>query len=307
MPDVAFLGCAHPHVPALLAVVAGEPSLRLAAVWDADPSAIPLALDGLAVRSPDAAIRRAELVVVCAPTDLRPALTVQAARDGRPVLVAGPVARSAAEADRLAREVTRTRTPAAAALFLRELPALDRLAGLLRERLLGRLASVTAAFTHPRALDGPLRWMREPARAGVGGFGDLALHLLDALAALPAADPPRLSAVALDRPGRAGGDVGGIGLGTWAGVPLAMRAGWAARPGGLRIELAGATGTATLRGGTLELVRDGRPERWIGAPPDPGDALRAFAARAHARRLRPDGLVAAAQAQARLERAVPVA
>jgi hypothetical protein len=199
-----------------------------------------------------------------------------------------------------------------AALFLRELPALARLAGVLRERLIGRLAGVTAALAHPGAVDGwfdgPRAWMRDPARAGVGGFGDLALPIVDALAALRADEPPALHTVVLDRPGTGNADVGGIALGTWAGAPLTVRTSWAARPGGLEVVVVGSAGTATLREGVLVLDRGaGEPERWVGPPPDAGEAVRAFANRLRARRFPRDGLAPAVQAQALLEAAIRVA
>jgi predicted dehydrogenase len=310
--DIALLGCAHPHVPDVLGVLASEPDLRLVAAWDADPSAIPAAISGAAVGRAETAIRRATAAVICAPTDQRPALCVQAARAGCPILVEKPVARTAADARGVAREVARSRTPAMAALFLRELPALARLAGVLRERLLGRLAGVTAVLAHPGAVDGwfdgPLGWMRDPARAGVGGFGDLALHLVDALTALRADEPPALHTVALDRPAPGAADVGGIALGTWAGVPLSVRTSWAVRPGGLDLVVTGSAGTATLHEGVLELDRGGgEPERWVGPPPDAGEAVRAFANRLRARRFPRDGLAPAVQAQALLEAAIRVA
>jgi predicted dehydrogenase len=310
--DVALLGCAHPHVPDVLGVLASEPDLRLAAAWDADPSAIPVAISGAAVGRAETALRRANAAVICAPTDQRPALCVQAARAGCPILVEKPVARTAAEARGVAREIERSRTPAMAALFLRELPALARLAGVLRERLIGRLAGVAATLAHPGAVDGwfdgPIAWMRDPVRAGVGGFGDLALHLVDALAALRADEPPALHAVALDRPGAGPADVGGVAVGTWAGAPLSVRASWATRPGGLEVVVAGAAGTATLRDGVLELDRGaGEPERWVGPPPDAGEAVRAFANRLRARRFPRDGLAPAVQAQAVVESAIRVA
>jgi predicted dehydrogenase len=309
--DVALLGCAHPHVPDVLGVLASEPDLRLVAAWDADRSAIPAAIAGTAVPRAETALRRAHAAVICAPTDQRPALCVQAARAGTPILVEKPVGRTAAEARAVAREVGRSRTPAMAALFLRELPALARLAGVLRERLIGRLAGVSAALAHPGAVDGwfdgPRAWMQDPARAGLGGFGDLALHVVDALVALRADEPPALHAVALDRPGGGRGDIGGTALGTWAGAPLTVRASWAARPGGLEMVVTGASGTATLREGVLELDRGaGEPERWVGPPPDAGEAVRAFANRLRARRFPRDGLAPAVQAQAVVEAAVRV-
>jgi predicted dehydrogenase len=310
--DIALLGCGHPHVPDVLGVLASEPDLRLAAVWDADRSAVPAAVAGAAVSRAETAIGRAHAVVVCAPTDQRPALCAQAARAGRPILVEKPVARSAAEARAVAREIGRSRTPAVAALFLRELSALGRLGALLREGLLGRVASVSAALTHPGAIDGwfegPCAWMRDPRRAGVGGFGDLALHLVDALAVLRPDEPPSLAAVARDRSAPGQGDIGGVALGSWAGAPLTVRASWATRPGGLELVVSAAAGTATLRDGVLELSGSrGRSERWVGAPPDAGEALRAFAARLRAQRFPRDGLAPAVRAQERLEAAVPIA
>jgi predicted dehydrogenase len=303
--DVALLGCAHPHVPDVLGVIASEPDLRLVAAWDEDPSVIPSVLGGQAVGRAETAIRRAHAVVVCAPADQRPALCAAAAQAGRPVLVEKPVALSAADGTLLIRELERSRTPAMPALFLRRLPALERLRGVLRERLLGRIASIDATYAHAGALDGrldgPAAWLRDPARAGVGPFGDLALHLLDAIGLLGREEPPRLAAVALE-------GLGGTGLGSWAGVPLTVRASWATRPGGLQITIAGERGTAVLHGGTLELVgASGEPERWVGAPPEAGEALRGFADALRTRRFPRDGLEPAVRAQATLEAAVRVA
>jgi hypothetical protein len=78
--DIALLGCGHPHVPDVLGVLAGEPNLRLAAVWDRDRSATPVPVSGAAVSRTETAIGRAPAVLICAPTDQRPALCVQAAR-----------------------------------------------------------------------------------------------------------------------------------------------------------------------------------------------------------------------------------
>jgi predicted dehydrogenase len=310
--DIALLGCGHPYVQNVLGVLAGEADLRLVAVWDPDRTSIPVAVSGAAVSRAETAIGRAHAAVICAPTDQRPALCVQAARAGRPILVEKPVARTAAEARAVAREIGRSRTPAVAALFLRELPALGRLGALLREGLLGRIAGVTAALTHPGAIDGwfegPCAWMRDPRRAGVGGFGDLALHLVDALAALRPDEPPSLAAAALDRAAPGQGDLGGVALGTWAGAPVTVRASWATRPGGLEFVVPGAAGTAAVRDGVLELIgARGGVQRWVGAPPDAGEAVRAFAARLRARRFPHDGLAPAIRAQEWLEAAVPVA
>lgn len=308
--DVALLGCGHPHTPDVLGVLASEPDLRLVAAWDADPSAVPGPISAVAVPRAETAIERAQAVVICAPTDQRPALCVQAARAGRPILVEPPVALTAADARALARELERSRTPAVAALFLRELPALHRLRGVLHERLLGRLSGVSASFAHPGALDGhfdgPRAWMRDRRRAGLGSFGERALHLLDALTALPTEEPLGLAAIVLDRPGAI--ELGGAAVGSCAGVPLTVRAGWATRPGGLELVVTGAAGSATLRDGALELSRNAGPDdAWIGAPPDAGEAVRAFAVHLRARQFPRAGLVGAIHAQQLLETAMQLA
>jgi len=294
--DVALLGCGHPHVADVLGVIASEPDLRLAAAWDED--VVPGPISHVSVSRAETAIARAHAVVICAPTDQRPALCVQAARAGRPLLVEKPIALTAADARAVVREVERSRTPGLAALFLRELPALRRLRAMLQARVLGRLASVSAAFAHAGAIEGmfegPRAWMRDPQRAGVGGFGDLALHLVDALAVLAPDEPPVVAATTLD------GNLGGAAVGRAAGVPLTLRAGWASTPGGLELSIAGSAGTAVLREGVIELG----DERWVGPPPDAGEAVRAFAACLRARRFPRDGLERAARAQHVLESAI---
>ena len=303
---ISLLGCAHPHVPDVLGVIAAEPDVRLAAAWDRDPAAIPGAIASHAVRDLDRAISRADAVVVCAPTDERPEICVRAGRAGRPILVEKPVARTAAEARAAARELERSRTPALAALFLRELPALGRLRAVIRSRLLGRISGASATYVHSGALDGMLgnraAWMQDLRRSGAGGFGDLGLHLVDALAALGAATA--LDAVALDRGAPGAADLGGVAAGRWGEVPLTLRTSWVTRPGRLELSLTGSAGTATIREGTLELSGgEGAPERWIGAPPDAGESVRAFLDQLRARRFHRDGLTPVILAQETIERA----
>lgn len=287
-------------------MIAAEPDVRLAAAWDEDPSVVPGVVAAHRVRELEKAISLADAVIICAPTDHRPEVCVRAARAGRPLLVEKPIARTADQARAAAREIDRSRTPALATLFLRELPALARLRAVLRSGLLGRLSGASASYVHSAALDGelsgPAAWMQDPRRSGVGGFGDLGLHLVDAFSALGAS--PVLEAVTLDR-GRPGAtDVGGVGIGRWDETPLSLRTSWVTRPAAFTLSLSGAAGSANVRDGTLELSGpDGAPERWVGAPPDAGTAVRGFLDRLRRRRFAGPGLEAAITAQATIERA----
>jgi predicted dehydrogenase len=306
---VSLLGCEHPHVADVLGVIVSEADVRLASVWSADRSAVPGPVSSYAVRDPDTAIARADTVVICASLDDRPHLAVRAARAGRPILVWTPVAVSAAEASAVAREIVRSRTPAYPSLFLRQLPALGRLRAVLRSDLLGRLSAVSAGYLSSAALGGapPAGGARfeDARRPRVGGMTDLGIHLVDALVALGAR--PRLDAISIDRRGRGRTDVGGVAVGRWADVPLSLRASQIVRPGGIELVVNGSSATATLRDGTLELVSDqGAPERWVGAPPDPAEAVRAFLQRLRTRRLDLNGLQDAIRAHEVLERATSV-
>jgi predicted dehydrogenase len=288
-------------------VIAAEPDVRLAAAWDADASVVPGVVASHRVRDVDTAISRAGAVIICTPTDQRPEICVRAARAGRPILVEKPVAPTAAEARAAAREIERSRTPALAALFLRELPALARLRAVIRSGLLGRISSASASYVHSGVLDGklsgPAAWMLDPRRSGVGGFGDLGLQLVDAFSVLGA--PPALAAIALDR-GRPGStDVGGVAIGRWGEIPLSLRTSWVTRPASFELSVAGSSGSATVREGTLELSgADGMPERWVGAPPEAGMAVRTFLDGLRHRRLGRHGLEVAIRAQDTIERAL---
>jgi predicted dehydrogenase len=300
---VCLLGCEHPHVSDVLGVIVSEPDVRLAAVWSGDRAAVPGPVSSYLVESPDTAIARADVAVVCAPTAQRPQLCVRAARAGRPVLVETPLAARAAEAGAVAREIARSRTPAYPTLFLRQLPALGRLRAALRADLLGRVSAVSVSYLTSAALAGsPAAGTPEGWGGGAGGMVELGIHLVDALAAL--GSRPRLDAMSTDRRTRGGLDVGGVALGRWTDAPLSLRVSQIVRPPGLEVVVNGSSGTAVLRDGALELAGDhGEPERWIGAPPDPAEAVRAFFQRLRARRLELNGLRDALAAHEVLERA----
>jgi predicted dehydrogenase len=303
---VGLLGCEHPHVSDVLGVIVAEPDVRLASVWSGDRAAVPGEVSNYAVRDPDTAIGRADVVVVCAPTAERPQLCIRAARAGRPILVETPLAARAPEARAVAREIARSRTPAYPVLFLRQLPALGRLRAALRAEVLGRVSAVGASYLSSSALAGGSArapaWRQDARWAGVGGMVDLGIHLIDALTAV--GSRPRLDAVSVDRRARGRADVGGVAVGRWGEAPLSLRVSQVVRPGGLELVVNGSGATAVLRDGTLELVGDhGAPERWVGAPPDPAEAVRAFFARLRSRRLDLNGLRDALAAHEVLERA----
>ncbi|MFZ0041585.1 MAG: hypothetical protein WAK93_09780 [Solirubrobacteraceae bacterium] len=147
--------------------------------------------------------------------------------------------------------------------------------------------------------------MLDRRRARSGGLADLAVHLVDALAIL--AQPAALGAAGPDRGPAGSVDLGGTAVGRWGDVPLSVRTSWSVRPEGLELVINGTAASAVVRDGALELATDGGSrDRWVGAPPDAGEALRAFAQRLRRRRLGVDGLEAAIRAQEAVERAAVI-
>jgi predicted dehydrogenase len=278
---VAVLGLAHVHVPDHLDVVETTPGLRLTAVWDGTGlhrSRFPeLARDGVRVALDDA-----DLAIVDTPTADHEAVVAAVVERGIPLFVEKPLGRDAAEARRIAAMIDAAGMPFATGFFLRCLPALHGVRDLVRDGRLGDLIRVDAGFTHDGlrsgAFAGETAWMLDADQAGVGAFGDLGTHLLDALrwlrpnAALTVRGARRTTATdqALE--------VAGTAELTWGeAVPCTVGASWISGPGGLSIRLEGTDATALVDGGRLT-VTGPEPLRREGTPPDARDALRAFVA-----------------------------
>ena len=245
---------------------------------------MPGAIAGPAVGRAETAIRRAHAVVICAPTDQRPALCVQAARAGRPLLVEKPVARTATEARaRGARGRAQSARRRCAALFLRELPALGRLAACCASACSAGWPRRSRPSTHPGALDG---WFDGPAP----GCATPAAPASAASATSPCTSSTRSPrSAATSRRGSPRSTLDRAGAGgrrrrrrRWAPGPACRspcgRAGRRA-PAASSWRVAGAAGTARPARAACSscAAAAATPERWVGAPPDAGEALRAFA------------------------------
>ncbi len=280
--SVALLGIAHVHVGDHLDVIEADPGLRLTAVWDPDQERARSLEPELVVADPVTAATRADIVVVDSVTSAHVELVPVAAAAGKAVFVEKPLGRSGAEAQALAAAIDRAGVPFATGFFLRCLPALRRARALLQEGRLGRLVSAHARFSHPGlddgAFAGPTAWMLDPDEAGMGGFGDLGTHLLDALSWLRPGHRLEVEHARVVTAAGVRSDVGGSALLSWDDeVPAAVHTSWLARPGGLHLALEGTAATATVQDGTLTLT-GGRSQSWTAEPPDARRALQAFVA-----------------------------
>jgi predicted dehydrogenase len=274
---VALLGLAHVHVSDHLDVVETDPGLRLAAVWDGTGlhrSRFP----ELARASVPAALDDADLAVVDTPTAEHEAVVAAVAEREIPLFVEKPLGRDAVEARRIAAMIDGAGIPFATGFFLRCLPVLRQ----VRDGRLGELVRVDAGFTHDGlrsgVFAGETAWMLDPDRAGVGAFGDLGTHLLDALRWLRPDAALTVRAAHLTMEADQALEVAGTAELTWGGtVPCTVGASWISGPGRLSIRLEGTAATALVDGGRLT-VTGPEPLRRQGTSPDARDALRVFVA-----------------------------
>jgi predicted dehydrogenase len=141
-------------------------------------------------------------------------------------------------------------------------PAVQQLAGWAADGTLGRLRHLTFCYQHPGLLEGGLRaWpaLLDRARMGHGGFGDLAVHLIDLAGWI--GGPLEAMACLLEGDGQ-GSDCQGSALlkvraGPHAGALVTLRAGTVLHGPRIDLRLDGESGSAQLREGEIWLHRAG--------------------------------------------------
>jgi predicted dehydrogenase len=282
---IAVLGTAHIHLADHLAAIAADDRAEVCALVE----------DTATGAQAKAALATADAVLICSATDRHRDLLETAVAAGLPTLVEKPLAADPTGTAAAVELIRTAAAPVTTAMFLRHAPALLRVREQLAAGVLGELSGASLAFHHPGLPDGLFArdwaWMLDPARGGGSGFADLAIHLLDLLCWLSPGAALELRGAALHRepgPGREpaaargllpGFDAGGAALLDWGGVPTVVRAGWTARPGGVRLELEGTLGTLRLRAGEVHLATGATGNRsWAHRPPAAADALTGFLA-----------------------------
>jgi predicted dehydrogenase len=130
----------------------------------------------------DALIRDPEVdaVYVATPPDSHEDYARRVAAAGKPAYVEKPMARSAAECDRMVAAFARARLPLFVAYYRRRLPRFLKAEELIQTGALGRVSGVSWRFAAPRR-QADAGWRVDVATAGSGLFLDLASHALDLL------------------------------------------------------------------------------------------------------------------------------
>jgi 1,5-anhydro-D-fructose reductase (1,5-anhydro-D-mannitol-forming) len=121
-----------------------------------------------------------DAVYIATPPDSHADYALAAAAAGKPAHVEKPMARSAAECDRMVEAFARAKLPLFVAYYRRRLPVFVKAGELMRSGAIGRLTGVTYRLTYPQHLKGNI-WRTDVAQAGAGHFLDVGSHALDLL------------------------------------------------------------------------------------------------------------------------------
>jgi len=188
---VAFVGCAHPHLPPRRELLAAEPDVRLVGCFDPDPRLTRIVHDrfGLRVfRSAAELLDQAgvRLALIEGWDRDNPGYVREALTRGQAILLEKPGARGLGEMQALVADVRAAPVPFQMAFMLAHSPAIVETERILASRVLG--AVTLARFNIP----GPVGATREPAlslRDDLGGVfyadGSHAVHLIVRLLGMP--------------------------------------------------------------------------------------------------------------------------
>jgi predicted dehydrogenase len=125
-------------------------------------------------------------IYIATPPDSHEEYAVKAMRAGKPVYVEKPMARNAAECERMNAVSRETGIPLYVAYYRRALPYFIRVKELIDSNIIGDIRFVNVClqwqpYEEETGADAKPRWRVDPAISGGGHFHDLASHQFDLL------------------------------------------------------------------------------------------------------------------------------
>jgi predicted dehydrogenase len=125
-------------------------------------------------------------IYIATPPDAHEELAVKAMRAGKPVYIEKPMARDAAECDRINEESRKTGVPVFVAYYRRSLDYFQKLKELIDNKVIGDVRFVNIClqwqpYDEEVGEDAKPRWRVNSAISGGGHFHDLASHQFDFL------------------------------------------------------------------------------------------------------------------------------
>jgi predicted dehydrogenase len=179
-PRLGFLGVGWIGRHRMAAIAEGNAG-RVVAVADADPTAARAAAAhyGADARDELELLARADLdgIVIATPSALHAEQAIAALERGHPVFCQKPLARTAAECERVVAAAAHRDRLLGVDLSYRHLAAVQVLRRLLADGALGEVYAIEAEFHNAYGPD--KAWFRDPALSGGGAAIDLGVHLVD--------------------------------------------------------------------------------------------------------------------------------
>lgn len=189
MKKLAFLGAAHIHTPGFIGAIKRRPdTVKIQTVWDPDAARAKRRADEVGASAvgdlkqvlSDPTI---DGLVVCSETDLHEQIVIPAAASKKPIFVEKPLGMTARDAYAMADALEASRSLFQTGYFQRGDAKHLFLKQHIAQGSFGKITRIRGSNCHSGALGGwfdtEWRWMADPARAGVGAFGDLGTHSLD--------------------------------------------------------------------------------------------------------------------------------
>jgi predicted dehydrogenase len=190
MTTVAFVGCAHIHTPGFITAIKKRDDIKVKSVWDHDAARAKKKANDLGAAVVDDfnaiyADKEIEAVVICSETDRHEALVIPAAAAKKKIFAEKPLGIGSKDAHTVADAIEQSGVMFQTGYFMRGLPANLFIKEKIESGAFGKITRARYSVCHSGALGGwfdtDMRWMADPKRSGVGGFGDLGTHGLDIL------------------------------------------------------------------------------------------------------------------------------
>ncbi len=287
MPNIAFAGCAHIHVPGFINQLRPRKSFVVKRVWDhhaARGQQRAKELNAEFVEQLDLIANDPEIegVVVCSETDRHQPLVEMLAAHGKHLFVEKPLGLRYDDAYAMAAAIEQAGVRFQTGYFMRGMPNVLMLKKLVDDGFFGKITRVRASNCHSGALGGwfdskptdpasDWRWMADVKQSGVGGFGDLGTHVLDLL--LWFFGPVKTVTATIDMGTRRyeGCDETGEGMLLFeSGIIATLAAGWDDIDNPVTFQISGTKGFASVIDGKLHLKQTDKHLNTVLSEPQPG-------------------------------------
>jgi predicted dehydrogenase len=261
--EVAFVGVAHIHTPEFVGVLKQRTDdVTCKYVWDHDTARAKrraaelnsTAVDDLQQIWSDPQIKA---VIICSETNLHKDLVLAAAKAHKHVYAEKPLGIGSADAYEMAKALDEAGLMFTTGYFMRDDPKVLFLKEQCDKGAFGTITRIRGVNVHNGALggwfDSDWRWMADPSKSGVGGYGDLGTHSLDLLLWLMNQPVDHVTATISNGTARyANCDEFGEGILLFHnGTIGTLAAGWDDVSNPLTIEICGTKGHATIMNGKL--------------------------------------------------------